>query len=142
MNTWMLLYGVCLHTIWGILLLVCPQDIGATPLALIHVFLKNTTLEGMLYLVASVATGFMLMRRYRPAVGLLLGLPQQFLLLISAGGSLMAVILAQYADGVPRPWIFILADQLPAILAAICHTGALIGFHGGWAWSLSYQRSN
>lgn len=76
----------------------------------------------------------MLSQRVTPEWSIIIGLPQQLLLMISAGSSLWAVLLSQYADGAPRHWAFIFADQLPAILAALCHTGALIAFHGGWWW--------
>ena len=131
---WMLLYAVLLHAIWGIFLLWSPDDIGATPLALLHIFLRNRTFESAIYLLASLGTVAMLSHWIPRHWSLLCGLPQQFLLMVSAGGSLWAVIIGQYADGVPRPWVFILADQLPAMLAALCHTGALLVFHGGLSW--------
>jgi hypothetical protein len=52
--------------------------------------------------------------------------PQQFVLIISASGALHAAFVGHYADGVPRPWQFILGDQLPVILAALLYTYALL----------------
>lgn len=134
MERLMLIYAAWLHALWGILLLWRPQDIGATPLALLHTLVHSASLEATIYLAASAGTMLMLLRLVPRHWQLPCGLPQQLLLMTSAGGSLWAVILGQYADGVPRPWVFILADQLPAMLAAVCHTGALIVFHGGRLW--------
>ena len=133
----MLTYAAVLHALWGILLLWRPTEIGATPLALVHLLIGSATVEAWIYLAASASTGFMLSGIVARQWGLLAGLPQQLLLMIGAGGSLWAVLLGQYADGVPRPWVFILADQLPAILTALFHTGALITFHGGLGWQIS-----
>ena len=56
----------------------------------------------------------------------LLLLPQQTLLVITAIGAILAAISGHYADGVPRPTLFILADQFPPILIAGAHTLAII----------------
>ena len=56
-------------------------------------------------------------------------LPQQALLSMSMLGSINAVARSTYADGVLRPQIFILSDQLPIILLAVCHTVAIILVH-------------
>jgi NADH:ubiquinone oxidoreductase subunit K len=53
-------------------------------------------------------------------------LPQQAILMLSAAASLHASALSQYADGIPRPFLFIFADQLPTILAAVLHLVALL----------------
>jgi hypothetical protein len=53
-------------------------------------------------------------------------LPQQFVLMLSAVGAGMAMWAGAFADGVARPPAFIIADQMPAILAAIGHTYAII----------------
>ena len=36
---------------------------------------------------------------------------------------------AHYGDGVPRPRLFILADQIPAVLTMVLHTAAVIEMH-------------
>jgi len=56
-------------------------------------------------------------------------LPQQTLLIITAIGAVLAAISGHYADGVPRPTLFILADQFPPILIAAAHTVAIV-VHG------------
>jgi hypothetical protein len=56
-------------------------------------------------------------------------LPQQLLLIISAVGGIVAIISGHYADLEPRPRFFIAADQMPGIVAAFCHTFAIIDLH-------------
>jgi hypothetical protein len=58
------------------------------------------------------------------AAGLMV--PQQFLLFISAGGAIQAMVEGQFADGTIRSVYFLLADQSPAVLAAIGHTLAIV----------------
>ena len=40
-----------------------------------------------------------------------------------------AVLVGHYGDGVPRPALYILADQAPAIIAFVLHTAAVIEMH-------------
>jgi hypothetical protein len=56
-------------------------------------------------------------------------LPQQTLLIVSAIGGMVAAALGHYADGVMRPHLFIAADQLPGVVAAVCHSFAIIDLH-------------
>jgi hypothetical protein len=57
---------------------------------------------------------------------ILLLLPQQSLLVISALGALSAIISGHFADGVVRPWGFIMADQFPIILSAILYSVSIV----------------
>jgi hypothetical protein len=57
---------------------------------------------------------------------LLLLLPQETLLLITALGAALALMLGHYADGVIRPRPFILADQLPRLLGPIVYGAAML----------------
>ena len=120
----MIAYAACLHLTWGIMLLVDQVAANATPLhTLSRATHGSTTLGfallavGLLALVAILSPG-----KYRIA----LTLPQQLALLIGAAGALSAIIHSHYADGVPRPLLFIAADQLPALLVAVFHTAALL----------------
>lgn len=51
-----------------------------------------------------------------------LTVPQQMVLVCSAIAGTIATVNGTYADGVTRPHLFILADQLPIILAAPFYT--------------------
>lgn len=59
-------------------------------------------------------------------ISLLLLLPQQILLLLSAGGAVQAISIGSFADGIARSRYFIGADQIYAILLAIIQTIALV----------------
>jgi len=66
---------------------------------------------------------------FEPAAGNITAIhliPQQFVLMMSAFGAIAAIMHSTFADGVPRPRGFILADQSPAVLAAAFHTAAII----------------
>jgi hypothetical protein len=69
-------------------------------------------------------------------LGLLLILPQQFLLLVSMGGAIEAVVKGVYADGTVRPSVFIFVDQFPAILIACFHTLAIFDIYSTKVHSL------
>jgi hypothetical protein len=53
-------------------------------------------------------------------------MPQQAVLLLSASGAIGAIILGQFADGIPRDWQFIAADKIDVILIAIQHAIAVM----------------
>jgi hypothetical protein len=50
----------------------------------------------------------------------------------SAYAAVVAVVVAHYGDGVTRPRLFILADQVPAVLTMVLHTAAVIEMHARW----------
>ena len=54
------------------------------------------------------------------------------MLTFSAYAAVVAVAVAHYGDGVTRPRLFILADQVPAVLAMVLHTAAVIEMHARW----------
>ena len=126
MSFYIFLATCLLHGAWGLLLLSVPTDINATPLGLFHALLEAPRLEGGCYLLAALLGSRMLWQRNVPAAWLpVIALPQQILLLLSVSSALMAVLQSQYADGVPRPWPFILADQAPVLIFAGVHAAAL-----------------
>ena len=59
-------------------------------------------------------------------------LPQQFIMLLSSGGAIHAMVVGHFADGIARSNAFLLADQSPTIILVIFHTWAmvLICLHG------------
>lgn len=118
-----------LHLGWGILLCISAEAGKSTPVDIFFRFLNRPTIVVLFLGVSLLAILFLRLRlgqtinaRY---LSLLL-LPQQFVLLCSAGSGILATILGHYADGVARSWTFILADQLPSILIAVLYTTALI----------------
>lgn len=122
---WIVWYACFLHLLWAGLLLVQPAAINATPLHMLWRVLDHDTVLVAIVLgaVAVLALqGSILRVRHRWA----LLLPQQLILLVSAGGSIQAAWLHHYADFTPRSWEFILSDQAPVILAAILYTAAIV----------------
>jgi hypothetical protein len=119
----MVLFCVALHLCWAAILLVDTSAIGATPVAALRARIGDTYLVWTLLAAAGLASLALWLRR--PWIVLLL-LPQQILLAISAEGAASAILLAQFADGVIRPRAFIAADQLYVILAAIGHAAAML----------------
>ena len=122
----MIYYAVFLHGIWALMLLASDDPFGSTPL--------NSLLLGHRYVTATVllvASGLAVIgvQRKGTTAGSLLLLPQQVLLMVSAVGGIVAAISGHYADGVVRPHLFIAADQLPGMVAAFCHTFAVIDLH-------------
>lgn len=124
-------YPTLLHASWGILLLLSAAPLGATPLALMYqIIAQRFALALALLLVSSLAVVGL---ASRPSPRRLLWfIPQQLTLMISGIGGLGAAMRGSYADGVLRPTLFILSDQLPIILLALLYTFALFlenGYH-------------
>lgn len=123
--SWMLWYAVVIHIIWGVTVIANPSVMHITAIS---------SLGGSQYITAAIMLGAAIcaalgmifepenattMRR------IMFCIPQQIVLFAAASSSLDAVIRGHYADGTVRPWLFILADQSPAIVAAILHTIAV-----------------
>jgi hypothetical protein len=121
---------VLLHITWGCLLLVSQVPYGATAL---HVYrgVPRVVLAAALFAASGLAIWGV--TRRRPSwQGLAALLPQQAILTFSAYAAVAAVAVAHYGDGVPRPRLFIFADQAPAVLAMVLHTAAVIEMHARW----------
>jgi hypothetical protein len=115
-----------LHVVVGLMLLTDAAAARSTgPAAIADLF--GSTLAGILMLTASALALIVIFRRVESARwSLLLLLPQQALLYLAAWGGLQAILEGQYADGVTRPYTFILTDQLPMMLFALIHTIAVL----------------
>jgi hypothetical protein len=109
------------------MLLASPLPLGATPLGFFHPAPSWVTGLGFLTVTGLATVG--LMRPVPSRTSLLLLLPQQGALMMSGLSALSAVVASAYADGVPRPRLFIGADQAPMILTVALHTLALIEMH-------------
>ena len=86
--------------------------------------MPGTVHDGHEFVAGAFAAGAALSRP--TTTGMLLLLPQQTILVISASGALRAAVQGHYADGVARPGAFILADQLPVVVLMLCHWWALV----------------
>ncbi len=120
----MVLYCTALHLAWAILISKSHDATGATPVSALASLFKSDTALVIVLVSAAILSMVGLVSRLPWMVVLLM--PQQSLLLISAFGGLAAIVGSQYADGVIRPQEFIAADQIGTILAALGHAGAII----------------
>lgn len=118
------LYCFVLHVFWAAIVFIYPEAIGATPVSALYGVFRSDALL-CIVLVSASALGLAALFTNLPWVVVLL-IPQQSLLLISAAGAIASVVTAQFADGVIRPRAFIAVDQMHIVLAAIGHAAAII----------------
>src|SRR5687767_15114475 len=108
----MVLFAVALHLVWAAILFVDDAALGATALSALHRWIPMPWLTWVILLAALCA---LLAMGIRYPWVLLLLLPQQVLLIMSASGAVEAIWIAQFADGVVRPRAFLAADQFYSI---------------------------
>ena len=137
-RNWIVITAIVVHFGWGVLLLFSAEPLHTTPMAATP-FRHNQYVGAVIYLVAALAALWPIVRpKYDGGfVGLACCLPQQFLLMYSAGSAIRCVLRGMYADLVPRPWEFILADQLWVIVGMVFHSFSLLD----WYW-FSRERSS
>ena len=122
----MVVYAITLHLVWAFILLFDDAATNATAVHALFRYIHPTLF--LSYVIGAAAFAALLaLFSEKPWIVILL-LPQQILLMMSAAGAIEAIWLAQFADGVIRPRAFIAADQFYSILAAVGHTAA-ITFH-------------
>jgi hypothetical protein len=119
-------FAVFTHMLWGILLLFDPRAEWVTALSFTASLIPGDAVEPWLYISVSVLSAVSLLRNKIDLTDLSIMIPQQFILYLSAGGAIKAIMSSSFADGVVRPWAFIAADQSPYIFMAIIHTMAMI----------------
>lgn len=135
----MILYASALHWGWAVTTLVADSATGATPIAGIAQLCRDMAKSRwwdidptMLLFYVLLFSGVLAVIggwRVPSLLGVAMMLPQQFVLTISTLTTMQAVTAGMYADGVVRPWPFILADQLPSLLAAPLYTAAVLACH-------------
>jgi hypothetical protein len=120
----MLWYAIALHWIWGVTLLSSNSPLGVTAIAsIVDVGMASNKTAAFLYLVVSVLAAIAMWTPKWVSIPLII--PQSLMLVLSAWGAAGAMAAGSFADGVVRPQAFLVADQAPAILAAIFHTMAV-----------------
>ncbi|MEX2439696.1 MAG: hypothetical protein WD739_07425 [Actinomycetota bacterium] len=128
LGKYIILFASALHIGWAALLLADPEAAGSTPVSLITRLCGGPYRSAFVLVITAVVAMVFPFIRYRVSartMGLML-IPQQFLLFVSAGAGIYAASVGHYADGVDRPWSFILSDQLPTILVALLYTAAVL----------------
>lgn len=119
-----IVYVVVLHYIWALILLV---DSNAAPATAISGLYGNFDRMVPYFLLFASTTAWISVTRPRVSLWpILLIIPQQVILMLSAYAALAAMVAGKFADGVPRPHAFIIADQCPAVLIMVFHTIAVL----------------
>jgi len=125
MRNWMIWYACLLHLSWGVILMFSAAPLHSTPLAYFPI--HNRFLAGFFMVAIAIAAHAGLSNRVRfRRLAIALTFPQQFAMMVSALSAIVCVSRGAYADGVYRDPMFILADQLPSILAMLMHSFALL----------------
>lgn len=121
MGVW---FAVILHLVWAITLFCTPSARRTTGIwALTQLFPNRFGLAFLLLVVAGCAAASLFMHISLGKILLLA--PQQIFLGISAAGAIRAMVLSHFADGVIRPSGFLVADQVPVVLALLIHSATI-----------------
>src|ERR1041384_3061142 len=108
---WILIYGILLYLIWGIVLLFSPNGMGATVMGIFKENGINNIVMSVIFISAAILTSIGLFLK-SSTFALIFCFPQQILLLLNSLSCLVCIFRQEYADGVQRPFSFILTDQL------------------------------
>jgi len=118
-----ILYAIFLHISWGICGIIDESAYNGTALSGVHAVFGSITPYACFSVAVAAGIGLFMRSMF---YGFCIMMPQQCMLFLSAAAALLAVDAGQFADGVVRSRAFILADQLPAILAATAHTMTMV----------------
>jgi hypothetical protein len=129
-RNWIVFSAICVHGIWGVLLLFSAQPLSTTPMGELRRIGQYQSASVYLFACVCAVCPLVVHGWERTFTGLLCLLPQQFLMMLSAFTAIYCVMRGSYFDGVPRAWSFILADQLWSIVGMTCHTFSLLD----WFW--------
>lgn len=126
LGKYVILMACLLHVAWAILLRF-PGAEFATPVAMVVQICGGPGRAAIVLVAVAVAAVVFPFRRYgmSPIQMSLHLIPQQVVLLFSAGAGVRAIALGHYADGVHRPWAFIAVDQMAIILLALLYTAVV-----------------
>lgn len=119
----MVFFAVVLHLVWGTCILVDAAATNATAVHAVYQYVHPPIALALTFYTVAILAAIGLATK-SPWIVLLL-LPQQLILMMSASGAIDAMWLAQFADGVIRPRSFLIADQLYSVLLAVGHTIAI-----------------
>lgn len=130
-RVWLLLTtspGWFAHLVWGFLLLRSSAPRNTTPVHTIANLFPSDHVLSFVLLAASGVAIYACLGRMSILARILLLTPQQLFLFWGAGQAVFCVVKGTYADGVPRPYEFIAADQIRTILAALLHMSGVTAY--------------
>lgn len=124
LNFPIILFAIMQQSFVGLSILFDGSARNATSVHVLDMLLPRGGEPFLLFLAAGLAAlGFWCRKRVD---NVLMLMPQQLLLYMSAGGAAEAILTGHFADGVIRSRAFLLADQCPMVLIAIFHTWAMM----------------
>jgi hypothetical protein len=118
------LYAIALHLTWAVAIFFDENVRQVTAIHELSTYAPYPWTEFILGAVAILALAGLFIKSRLWSV--LLMLPQQMILFLSAFGGIEAMYMASFPDGVVRTHAFLIADQMPVILAAVGHTIAIL----------------
>jgi hypothetical protein len=116
-------YAIILHLVWAAMLYYDDSVRGVTA---VHELSTHLPYPWTKVTLAGVALLAMAGLYSHGLIAVVLMLPQQGVLFLGAFGAIEAMYTGIFPDGVLRPHAFLIADQMPAVLAAIGHTIAVV----------------
>jgi hypothetical protein len=119
-------FAILLHLVWAGCLMNSASPLGVTAIFGLRAFGFNVPAIVFVLITASLFAAMSLIRDKHDITNLVMVLPQQCLLVLSANSALHAMMTGAFADGVPRPTEFMVADQAPAIILATLHACAVV----------------
>lgn len=126
-----ILCGIAMQYIWAIAIAASPGVMNTTIIHSLLLYMPDPAsglVRWLLVLVlCTTATlaiaGFQFKRNINTVIAFL---PQQFIMFLSAGGSIHAMATGTFADGTVRDHWFLIADQSAPLVITIFHTWAVI----------------
>jgi hypothetical protein len=121
-------YAIILHWIQGILLVLDDSAGWVTSTSHVREWMHLTPdALGLIYITVGSFAALSLLLLARFSIWRMVVLvPQQFFLVLAALGAVDAMWNSQFADGVVRSQFFIVADQIPIVIATALHSLALV----------------
>jgi len=118
---------IVMEIIWCAILKISPEAYNSVPLFYLGEFLGGIGIIPICFSAASICSlAGLTLYKAKSTYQIILLSPQQMFLAIMALGAVISVSHGAYADGVIRPNLFILADQLPIIGVFVLHSIAFI----------------
>ena len=131
---WIIWFAVTVHMGWGAMLMVSDAPTGTTPINWLAELITVHRALGMLFIGVGLASAYGLLYARNTREMVAWAWPQQTVLMLTSFSALTAIVSGEYADGVPRPHLFILADQLPSLTIVVFHTAALLEVGRSQQW--------
>lgn len=121
-----ILYAVCLHLTWGATISFSGEIYHTTAIDEAYKWIGTEPLWcGTFFICVGILAGVPLVKKTNPVAAVLMSIPQQFILVLSSIGVIMAIINGHYADGTVATRLHILIDKCDIPLATAWHTVAI-----------------